>query len=323
MARLRRLDISDRLSSIKYRTSYYDLGVTMDQGKAEEVFGTLTTKANKDIAAAPHAYVSYSGTLHGVSPYRSFTGGTATFKSVSGIDQFDFLTPFAGTAQARSTPTSSGTRRPVGLPGELHGSGHRGPGGHSSPGGGPCGHQSATQGLLRVSPEGHRELRSHPGRRALCHHRHGQPGRGSLAAPSSNAPLPPYTTLVSSVARPGLSSGRGDPGHRSHRRSITTWKSRAPSRAESSWPGPARAPTISRLRLLHPAGDALRRVLRHDRAEQLARHARGRAPGFCRRHRSGREALHAAPGGRAGRAISSGRLWTSILTGATSWAAAK
>lgn len=94
---LRRLDISDRLSSIKYRTSFYDLGITMDADKADAIFGTLTVKANKDIAVAPHAYVSFSGTLTGTSPFRPFTGGTASFQSVTGINTSDFLTPFAGT----------------------------------------------------------------------------------------------------------------------------------------------------------------------------------------------------------------------------------
>lgn len=96
-ASLRRLDISDRLSSIKYRTSYYDLGITMDADKADATFGTLTAKTNKDIAAAPHAYASFGGTLYGTSPYRPFTGGTAAFQSVTGVQTSDFLTPFAGT----------------------------------------------------------------------------------------------------------------------------------------------------------------------------------------------------------------------------------
>lgn len=93
----RRLDITDRLSAIKYRTSFYNLGITMDADKADVVFGTMAARANKDIVAAPHAYVSWSGTLYGTSPYRPFTGGTAAFESTDGILTSDFLTPFAGT----------------------------------------------------------------------------------------------------------------------------------------------------------------------------------------------------------------------------------
>ena len=93
----RRLDITDRLSAIKYRTSFFNLGITMDADKADELFGTLAVRANKDIVAAPHAYVSWSGTLYGTSPYRPFTGGTAAFESTDGILTSDFLTPFAGT----------------------------------------------------------------------------------------------------------------------------------------------------------------------------------------------------------------------------------
>ena len=92
-----RLDVTEQLSAIKYRTSFYDLAAAMDADKADAIFGTLAARVNKDIAAAPHAYVSYSGTLHGTSPYRSFTGGMAAFHSVTGIQSADYLTPFAGT----------------------------------------------------------------------------------------------------------------------------------------------------------------------------------------------------------------------------------
>ncbi len=99
---LARLDITDRLSSIKYRTSYYDLAITMDEAKADATFGTLTAKTNKDIAPLPgqtsaQGYVSFGGTLFGTSPFRPFTGGTATFQNTTGIQTSDFLTPFAGT----------------------------------------------------------------------------------------------------------------------------------------------------------------------------------------------------------------------------------
>lgn len=94
---LRRLDITDRLSSVKYRTSFFDLGVTMDADKADALFGTQAARSNKDVALAPHAYVSWGGTLTGTSPYRPFVGGTPAFQSVTGEDNVDFLTPFSGT----------------------------------------------------------------------------------------------------------------------------------------------------------------------------------------------------------------------------------
>lgn len=94
---LRRLDVNDRLSSIKYRTSFYNLGITMDADKADALFGTLAVRPNMDLVAAPHAFVSYGGTLYGTSPYRPFTGGTAAFDPTDGVRNSDFLVPFAGT----------------------------------------------------------------------------------------------------------------------------------------------------------------------------------------------------------------------------------
>ena len=97
---LRRLDITDRLSAIKYRSSFYNLGITMATDKAEEIFGTLAMRTNKDVAVSPHAYISFSGALYGTSPYRPFGGGEASFQNTTGIQTSDFLTPFAGTVAA-------------------------------------------------------------------------------------------------------------------------------------------------------------------------------------------------------------------------------
>ena len=97
---LRRLDITDRLSAIKYRSSFYNLGITMDTDKAEELFGTLAVRSNKNIAAPPHPYVSFSGTLYGTSPFRPFVSGTASFQNTTGVQTSDFLTPFSGTVLA-------------------------------------------------------------------------------------------------------------------------------------------------------------------------------------------------------------------------------
>lgn len=44
------LTITDRLSSLKYRSSYFDIGLTADMDKVEEIYGASAVKANKDLA---------------------------------------------------------------------------------------------------------------------------------------------------------------------------------------------------------------------------------------------------------------------------------
>jgi len=92
-ADLRGVNVDGRLSSIKYRTSFYNLGLTITSEKAQAVFGTLTAKANKDLAVAPHEYQSFVGNLTAVSPYRPFTSGTVALDTLT----TDWLTPFTGT----------------------------------------------------------------------------------------------------------------------------------------------------------------------------------------------------------------------------------
>jgi hypothetical protein len=61
----------DRLSDIKYRSSYFDLKMTMDMDKVEEVFGSRSATANADLKANP---VTPDGTAS--SPYTAYSGGS-------------------------------------------------------------------------------------------------------------------------------------------------------------------------------------------------------------------------------------------------------
>ena len=66
------LSIVDRLSAIKYRSSYFDIGLSSTMDRMEEIFGSRAATTNKDLAGT-HALTS-DGTA--VSPYRPWTGGT-------------------------------------------------------------------------------------------------------------------------------------------------------------------------------------------------------------------------------------------------------
>lgn len=94
---LRRLEVTDRLSSVKYRSSFFNLGLTVAEDRAETVFGTLAAKANRDVSAGTHAYPSFSGVLYGTSPYRPFTSGEGVFRDPTGIQTVDYLTTSGGT----------------------------------------------------------------------------------------------------------------------------------------------------------------------------------------------------------------------------------
>ena len=95
--------ISDRLSSIKYRTSYFDLALTAEFDRAEELYGSSAMKRNKDLAANPT--LTTDGTA--VSPYRPWTAGSIS----TGLVYQDFLvrtgteTPTIIEARVQSTGT--------------------------------------------------------------------------------------------------------------------------------------------------------------------------------------------------------------------------
>jgi hypothetical protein len=67
------LSVTQQLSSIKYRSSYYDLSLTIDFDRAEQLFGVSTVDPNKDLQA--------NGTLanfgsQALSPYRPWMNGS-------------------------------------------------------------------------------------------------------------------------------------------------------------------------------------------------------------------------------------------------------
>jgi hypothetical protein len=68
----RTLAILDRLSALKYRSSYFDLALTADFDRVEELYGSSAMKRNKDLAANPT--LTSDGVA--VSPYRPWTGGS-------------------------------------------------------------------------------------------------------------------------------------------------------------------------------------------------------------------------------------------------------
>ncbi len=68
------ITVIDRLSAIKYRSSYFDLGLTAEMDKVEEIFGSRGATVNKDLKANPTLTAAVDGTA--VSPYRPWVGGS-------------------------------------------------------------------------------------------------------------------------------------------------------------------------------------------------------------------------------------------------------
>jgi hypothetical protein len=102
----RLISISDRLSSIKYRSSYFDLGLTVDFDRAIQIFGTQPSSTNKNIASGSYTPDGVSGTA--LSPYRPWTGGTLAVAQV----ESDFYTQTvvsAGTSVITPRVQASGT----------------------------------------------------------------------------------------------------------------------------------------------------------------------------------------------------------------------
>lgn len=64
--------VEDRLSAIKYRSSYFDLGLTSDMDTLEDIFGSRGATTNKDLQANPT--LTSDGTAN--SPYRPWTSGS-------------------------------------------------------------------------------------------------------------------------------------------------------------------------------------------------------------------------------------------------------
>ena len=66
------ITVDDRLSALKYRSSYFDLGLTADMDKIEDIFGSRAATTNKDLKADPA--LTSDGTA--VSPYRPWVSGS-------------------------------------------------------------------------------------------------------------------------------------------------------------------------------------------------------------------------------------------------------
>jgi len=66
------ITVEDRLSAIKYRSSYFDLGLTADMDKLEDIFGSRAATTNADLKADPT--LTSDGTA--VSPYRPWVDGS-------------------------------------------------------------------------------------------------------------------------------------------------------------------------------------------------------------------------------------------------------
>ena len=66
------LTITDQLSFLKYRSSFFDLGLTADFERLEDVFGSRAATTNKDLKAVPA--LTSDGTAP--SPYRPWVAGS-------------------------------------------------------------------------------------------------------------------------------------------------------------------------------------------------------------------------------------------------------
>ena len=99
------ISILDQLSAVKYRSSYFDMSMTVTDENAIFLYGTITAKKNADLAAEPD--LCPDGTA--LSPYRPWVRGVLS----QGSHTYDFLTsigdgpPVAlynnyGTAQVRT-----------------------------------------------------------------------------------------------------------------------------------------------------------------------------------------------------------------------------
>lgn len=66
------ITVEDRLSAIKYRSSYFDLGLTADMDRIEDIFGSRGATTNPDLRDNPT--LTNDGTA--VSPYRPWVDGS-------------------------------------------------------------------------------------------------------------------------------------------------------------------------------------------------------------------------------------------------------
>lgn len=97
------ITVADRLSAIKYRSSYFDLALAAEFDSVEELYGRSAMRRNKDLAANPT--LTSDGTA--VSPYRPWWSGSIS----TGLSSEDFLVmtgteiPVVVTARVQSSGT--------------------------------------------------------------------------------------------------------------------------------------------------------------------------------------------------------------------------
>lgn len=106
----RTVTLYDRLSSVKYRSSYFDLGLTVNIDRAEEVFGTQPASRNPDVASGNYTMDGVSGSA--ISPYRAWRAGSL---GVTTLTQ-DFYTQMivsAGTVVVTPRVQSAGTNQEI------------------------------------------------------------------------------------------------------------------------------------------------------------------------------------------------------------------
>ena len=90
------ITVVDRLSAIKYRSSYFDLGLTAGMDKIEDIFGSRGVTTNQDLKANP----SLTPDGMAVSPYRPWVSGSLAVAQTS----MDWVTSdgaIAATVRAR------------------------------------------------------------------------------------------------------------------------------------------------------------------------------------------------------------------------------
>jgi hypothetical protein len=98
------IGIDDRLSAVKYRSSYFDIGLAADMDKLEEIFGSRAATANKDLQANPT--LTSDGTA--ASPFRPWVGGSIAVQQT----RADWVTSSGSitgvtTARAEADPTKN------------------------------------------------------------------------------------------------------------------------------------------------------------------------------------------------------------------------
>jgi hypothetical protein len=102
------LTITDRLSAVKYRSSYFDLGLTIGFDRYRDLFGDISVRSNKDLAAMTEAertaFANSQHTEAPLSPFRPFKDGELT-QSTTTRNFVTEVGTVVGAAELRSQAT--------------------------------------------------------------------------------------------------------------------------------------------------------------------------------------------------------------------------